>query len=80
MAWFRHKYMVAGAQQMLRCNRHISLGEINTPITEVLFVCQSCGKTMTQTLVGHWTLDQLQPRPMGVTADREFFRKLGVKL
>lgn len=78
MFFHRHKWKVTGAQQLFRTNsaqpeRH------GTPVTEVLIVCE-CGAFQTRCIDGHWTLEQLQPDKAKAEADREYFRKLGVKL
>jgi hypothetical protein len=79
MSWFhQHRWTVTGSHMMMRGPFGIDPSRA-TPITEVLLVC-SCGKVKTLTLDGHWTLEQLQPAPGTAEADREFFRKLGVKL
>ncbi len=78
--WHKHRYKVTGAMQLQRETQTILLTQkIICPVTEVLMVCE-CGFIKTACLDGHWTLEQLQPQPGGVTADSEFFRKLGVKL
>jgi hypothetical protein len=79
MFWHRHKWKVAGAQLLQRITRHATLGEMKSPITEVLEICE-CGALRTLTLDGSWTLEQLQATPGQVEADKEFFRKLGVKI
>ena len=79
MLWHRHKWKVTGAVLMERTVRHSILGEMSSPITEVLQVCD-CGMVRTITLDGHWTLEQLLPRPAQAEADKDFFRKLGVKI
>lgn len=79
MNWFhRHRYTITGAHQMERVHRKKDLGEVHTPITEVLMVC-SCGAVKTLELDGSWTLSQLQPAQQ-TEGDREFFRKIGLKL
>jgi hypothetical protein len=79
MFWHRHKWKVTGAHQLANITRHLRLGEVHAPITEVLFVCD-CGRVKTETLDGHWTMEQLQSAPTKAEADREYFRKLGVKI
>jgi hypothetical protein len=79
MFWHRHKWKVTGAQHLDRVTRHVVLGEIKSPITEVLELCD-CGALRTLTVDGHWSIEQLQPDPAKLEADREYFRKLGVKI
>jgi hypothetical protein len=75
MFWHKHKWKVTGAHQLYR-----GVPEGRCPCTEVLMVCE-CGVVETRCLDGHWTLQQLQPSTAPTAqADREFFRKLGVKL
>jgi len=78
--WHQHGWKVTGAQQMESVHSMIVAAHtVRSPITEVLMVCD-CGQLKTITLDGHWTVQQLQPAPTKADADREFFRKLGVKL
>jgi hypothetical protein len=76
MFWHRHKSKVTGVYPLERVT-HCS--GARCPVTEVLLVCD-CGAFETRVIDGHWTLEQLQPAPAKVEADREFFRKLGVKI
>jgi hypothetical protein len=75
MFWHKHKWKVTGAQQLMRGYAD----KMNTPCTEVLMVCD-CGIFQTRCIDGHWTLEQLQPAASAAEADKDFFRKLGVKL
>lgn len=75
--WHKHRWKVNGAQPMFGTNHYYP--EIRKPITEVLLVC-SCEQVKTICLDGHWTLEELKPKPTEKEADREFFKKLGVKL
>jgi hypothetical protein len=77
MFWHRHKWKVTGAQLLYRF--YGEERDIRCPITEVLLVCD-CAGVKTETLEGHWTLEQLQPASGKAEADKEYFRKMGVKL
>lgn len=53
------------------------MGNVQSPITELLLVCP-CGRIKTETLDGHWTLEQLQANPAQAEADELFLRKIGI--
>ena len=72
-----HKFEVRGVHMMQRVV-YGPLGEMASPITEVLLVCVKCGWMVTRELDGHWTLEQLQQGAKD--GDADFFRKMGVKL
>jgi hypothetical protein len=80
MAWFhRHRWVVRGVQNLQRITRHATLGEMSSPITEILERCD-CGAIRTLTVDGTWSLEQMNPPPGQVEADKDFFRRLGVKI
>jgi hypothetical protein len=70
-----HDYQIVGASQMfnVRTIRGIQIQrtEEGEPITEVLYRCnvlglrngRGCGEVYTDTLTGHWTLEQLTGKP-----------------
>jgi aspartokinase-like uncharacterized kinase len=68
----KHRWKVTGAAQLMWI-------QTKCPCTEVLLVCD-CGEVKTENLTGHWELEQLLPQSAKGEADREFFRKLGVRL
>lgn len=76
-----HHWKVTGAELM----RYVATSPMGVttidkgPCTEVLMVCD-CGKVKTICVDGHWTLEQLQPALTRAEADKEWFRKLGVKV
>lgn len=58
-----HDWEVRGAMKLYNCNTTYGVRlmpvEDGEPITEVLYRCSTCQEVTTETLDGHWTVEQL---------------------
>ena len=81
MTWFHyHRWKLNAVQHAQRVTIDRTTGQRHNmgDATRLLLVCD-CGKAMTRTIDGTWTISELQPKPFTADVDQDFLRSLKIK-